>query len=105
MTLNRTFTFAGAPLFRCRREVLIGMAAKLLLLMPLSCFASCKPKSAAHQASLLSTPFRLYGGARRVAPESSLEVATPGLIGLACARVSSLSLTITQLRGAPCQSQ
>jgi hypothetical protein len=48
--------------------------------MPLSCFdiASGNPRSAEHQRHLLSTPFRSYGGARRVAAESSLEVATQG---------------------------
>jgi hypothetical protein len=54
--------------------------SKLLRPMPLSCFdiASGNPRSAEHQRHLLSTPFRSYGGARRVAAESSLEVATQG---------------------------
>jgi len=44
---------------------------------PLSCFdiTSCKPRSAEHQRHWLSTPFRSYNGALRVAPEISLEVA------------------------------
>jgi hypothetical protein len=40
--------------------------------------ASYKPRSAEHQRHWLLTPFRSYGGARRVAPESSLEVASQG---------------------------
>jgi hypothetical protein len=60
---------------------------------------SCKPRSAQHQRHWLSTPFRSYGGALRVAPESSLEVASQG-----SARVMSSSLTITPLRGTPHRS-
>jgi hypothetical protein len=55
---------------------------KLLRPMLLSCFdiASCKPRSAEHQRHCLSTPFRLYGGAPRVAPEILLVCGNLGLI-------------------------
>src|ERR1700687_185515 len=55
----------------------LSFGTQLLRPIPLSCFdiVSCKPRSAQHQRHWLSTPFRSYGGALRVAPESSLEVA------------------------------
>ena len=55
----------------------LSFGTELLRPIPLSCFdiVSCKPRLAQHQRHWLSTPFRSYGGALRVAPESLLEIA------------------------------
>jgi hypothetical protein len=63
-------TYRNSPLLSCGTK----------LLRPLSCFdiACCKLRSDEHRRHWLSTPFCSYGGALRVAPESSLEVASQG---------------------------